>query len=238
LCFLRISLFACISSRRESLVPPFSALIIAFLHPFASCLCRRILSIPTTSHILVSATYNHLGSFTLLPPMLGIHGFFGTSTPRWCANQFIFYEKNYIEFDCNGSRRRSLRFGGLILRPGSARSESLIRCFGSDSGSCFRHLRSNFCAFHNCGLIPGALSQSDLFIFSGVSLSISYVLCLSFGIFSPRTLNIPFSIYRTRGRVVRPHRHIRSPNPLLVSNESVKLGLRNRSPSYFFSFSF
>jgi hypothetical protein len=29
---------------------------------------------------------------------------------------------------------------------------------------------------------------------------------------------------------VRPHRHIRSPNSLLVINESVKLGLRNRSP--------
>ena len=30
---------------------------------FASCFSRRALSIPTTSHILVSATYNQLGFF-------------------------------------------------------------------------------------------------------------------------------------------------------------------------------
>lgn len=49
---------------RRGIHPPFRSSSIAFLSPSPShtCLCRRILSIPTTSHILFSATYNHLGS--------------------------------------------------------------------------------------------------------------------------------------------------------------------------------
>ena len=85
-------------------------LIIAFLLPFASFFSRRTLSIPTTPHILFSATYNHLGSFTLLPPMFGIHGFMHIYAALMCQ-PIYFPLKNDIKFDCKARTRDSFAFG-------------------------------------------------------------------------------------------------------------------------------
>jgi len=73
-----------------------SHLIVAFLPPpFASFFSRLTLSIPTTSHILFSATYNQLGSFTLLPPMFGIHGFTHIYATLVCQPIYFSLKKKY-----------------------------------------------------------------------------------------------------------------------------------------------
>lgn len=75
-------------------VPPLP--IIAFLPIFlAFYLTRRTLSIPTTSHILTRATYNHPGSsYSASCPMLGIRGPLQVYTALMCHAIYFFKKKS------------------------------------------------------------------------------------------------------------------------------------------------
>ena len=52
---------------------------------------RRTLSIPSTSHTPFSATYNHSGSFTVLPASLGIRGSMQAYTGAGVPGKYIFF---------------------------------------------------------------------------------------------------------------------------------------------------
>jgi hypothetical protein len=91
---------------------PLPILIIAFLPPyFASCFSRRTLSIPTTSHILVSATYNHLGSFHIATANVWYPRFHAHLCRADVPTNLFFMENRYLSLIAKPVREIASRLG-------------------------------------------------------------------------------------------------------------------------------